>query len=155
MSSNLLYRTTLSLCGVANDEFIEYKHHWIATLSDGSRIYQDDDRPGEEIPSAWLRLKEWLSYTNLESDGKIWIQGLHLRFRSNIINPLPTNAKGYFFANKIVQMVGGKPYDFFVVGTVEDKVIKRQTFKVPEMIKVAEDIKPLDENYERFVIMRS
>ena len=30
---------------------------WIVELSNGETVYQDDDRPGIEPPSAWKRLK--------------------------------------------------------------------------------------------------
>lgn len=153
--ANLLRQVNLNLCSNPNDEFIEYQPHWIVTLSDGSKIYQDDDRPGEEIPSAWVRLKEWINHSRLEGS-KISIIDLHLRFRSNILNPLPKNADGYFFANKIIHFVGAKePLKFIVLGYLEDGLIKRRTIKVPELLILQDDIKTLEDKYQEFVIKRS
>jgi len=123
------------------DEFIEEKARWVATLSNGLKVYQDDDRPGEEINSAWIRLK-----TYLEISKEISIIGLHLQFRSNIIYPLPQNSKGYFFSNKIVQFIGGSPLRFMVVGYVDEKEkIHTQTFNIPELLKLETSTRNLNE----------
>lgn len=143
------YMPSFNLCTIP-DEFIEEKSRWVATLSNNFKVYQDDDRPGEEIASAWLRLQRYCEI------GKVSIISLHLQFRSNIIHPLPQNAKGYFFSNKIVQFVGGKePFKFFVLGSVDDKdVITTQTFKIPELIKLEESKRNLSD-WKDYVILRS
>lgn len=139
-----------NLCS-SYDEFIDEKPVWIAKLSNGFTIYQDDDRPGEEIPSAWLRLKLYCETS------KISIESLHLRFRSNIIEPLPQKAHGYFFCHKIVQFISAKnkePFRFMVVGAVENEIIHTRIYKVPELHLVEMSTRELDK-YKEFVIMRS
>jgi hypothetical protein len=134
------------------DTFIDEKAVWVAKLSDGSFVYQDDYRPGETIPIAWLRLKKYL-----ETEKEISIIGLHFRFRSNIIHPLPENSDGYFFSNKIIQPLSKNkvpPFNFFVGGYLENKVINRVTIKIPEMDLVARDIKPQNEEYDYYCIRR-
>ena len=37
-------------------QLFEKQSVWVATLSTGEDVIQDDDREGEEPPSAWLRL---------------------------------------------------------------------------------------------------
>ncbi len=130
------------------DDFIENKTQWVATLCDGTVVYKDDEREGQEIPSAWIRLQKYCK------ENKKSIIDLHLRFRSNIIHALDKNSEGYFFANKIFQLIGGPAFNFFVVGTVKENKILTKTFKIPELIQVEESERNL-EDYEDFVILRS
>lgn len=130
------------------DEFIEDKTQWVATLCDGTVVYKDDEREGQEIQSAWIRLQKFCR------ENKKSIIDLHLRFRSNIIHVLDRDSDGYFFANKIVQLIGGPSFDFFVIGSIKNGKIFTKTFKTPELIQVEESERSLDE-YIDFVILRS
>ena len=59
-------------------DFLEDKTIWVAVLSNGLTIYQDDERSGKE-PVAWKRLKEYCQSESLN------IVGMHLKFRSHVI----------------------------------------------------------------------
>lgn len=132
------------------DEFIDEKAVWIASLSDGSFVYQDDEREGEEIPVAWLRLKKWL-----QNRPEIWITDLHFRFRSNIIHPLPRKQEGYFFCRKVFQGFGSKKsLQSYVGGYVYDGVIHTNTITIPELEVVETGTRDLDAISDFFCIRR-
>jgi hypothetical protein len=137
------------ICTNKNDVFIEEKPLWVATLNDGTVVYQDDERPGE-FSSAWLRLKQNCALSNR------WIIRLHLQFRSNIIHPLPENCRGYFFSKKLIQFVGGKKFDFYLIGHVLDNkdLVVVRTFKVPELIELQVETRSLID-YPDNIIIRS
>jgi len=117
------------------DEFIEEKVRWIADLSNGISVYQDDNREGCIEPIAWKRLKQYIK------SEKVFIINLHLQFRSNIINVFNgIETDGYFFGNKIVQFLGGGSLNFFIVGYIKSNLIYRKTFKVPELVLADEDV---------------
>lgn len=130
------------------DDYVRYKPIWIAELSDGTTVYQDDNREGLEIPVAWRRLR---LYTKIE---KTKIVDLYLRFRSNIIRPLPRNGDGYFFCNKILQPITSKNriiINFYVIGVVKNKLVFTQTYKIPELLLAEQSVRNL-ENCEDYVI---
>jgi hypothetical protein len=127
----------MSVCK-QEDEYIIDKPKWLAHLSNGEIIYQDDGREGEEPSQAWLRLSNYCEYN------KLYIKNLTLQFRSHHEAPLPANAKGYYFINMITAVQGGPMFDFFIVGhmTEPNKVIA-QYWKIPELLFCGEE--------ERFV----
>jgi len=58
------------------DDFIADKDStiWIAKLSDGRLVYEDDDRPGYDERSAWKRLKVFCEVN------KLYVQQMFIRF---------------------------------------------------------------------------
>ena len=122
------------------DDFLEEKAIWIATLSDGTKVYQDDERPGVDEPSAWIRLGHYLGESGLG------IVGMELRFRSHIV-PLPPDAPGYYFARGIRRdcAVGSKNKHYLVAGVqIGDSILKRW-YKTPELLMERDAIIPVDE----------
>jgi hypothetical protein len=105
-----------SLCTNKNDPFLEEKTIWVAELSDGTKIYQDDDRKGLEEHSAWIRLGDYLRHIYV-CDTQLTIRRIQLMFRDHIIN-LPINKLAYFFSKGMVGVLSGKSTRFFVVGHV-------------------------------------
>lgn len=108
---------------------------WIAELSDGSLVYQDDGRPGQEQSRpAWLRLGDHLKATGLS------IVELWLRFREHDRHPLPRNAPGYFCR----QSWGGFPSSgvtqrFLLIGYLTDSQIVVQHWSNPGLTLVEVD----------------
>lgn len=124
---------------IQEDDFIFEKLRWIAELSNGQRVYQDDGRPGLQEYSAWIRLKDYC-----KQEG-IYITNLYLQFRSNHVHPLPAKAEGYFFSHKsAIFSWGGETYGFYLVGHVEGDVIKVKEYKVPELILFREEERSVD-----------
>jgi len=130
------------------DDYVKYKPIWIAELLDGTLVYQDDERDGLDIPVAWRRLHQ---YVNIH---KTKIVDLYLRFRSHIMKPLPRNADGYFFCNKILQPISTTKkfiINFYVIGAVKNKMVFTQTYKIPELLLAEQKIRQL-KNCEDYVI---
>src|SRR5688500_10269504 len=73
---------------------------WVAVLSNGETVYQDDDRPGIKPESAWIRLGNYVNNRGLH------IVALSFQFRSHVIS-LPENADGYYFAKGALAFWGG------------------------------------------------
>lgn len=108
------------------DLFICNNPMWLAKLSNGSVVYQDDDRPGEIEPSAWIRLQEYLIENNLT------IIGLGLRFKTNQFW-LPENKDGYFFCKVAGADWCGPTINYYNIGFLEDGVVHTTQYKVPEL----------------------
>lgn len=114
-------------------EYWLFSPRWICDLSNGETVFQDDDRPGEEPKSAWLRLRQYCQENNLS------ITHMRLEFRSNTQRSLPDDAEGYFFCKGCGAFLfgGGTTLGFYLVGYLKgDKVIVHQ-YKSPEMILVS------------------
>jgi len=102
---------------------------WIATLDDGTTVYQDDDRDGISPPSAWLRLREHCRVNSRH------IVRLFLRFRSHVEH-LPENADGYFFCKAALGVFGNDhTQHFYVVGSLKNGILTVDKWKIPELIR--------------------
>jgi hypothetical protein len=110
------------------DEFIWDKPVWIAELSNGIEIWQDDGREGLWEHSAWIRLGKYIQSTGLK------IKKLTIRFRSHIIT-IP-KGRAYYFTRGLLGKMGSKTQQhFFCVGHLnEDDVFVVLWYKVPELV---------------------
>jgi hypothetical protein len=121
----------MGLCREA-DDFIAEKVHWIATLSDGSKVYQDDHRPGEAQPIAWLRLSEYIKDGGAEGPG---IDALHIRFWDHIEEVAPNGAAAYYFINGIMSFPGTQNnHYYYVIGHVEYEKLCITKWLIPSII---------------------
>jgi hypothetical protein len=120
------------------DDFTFEKARWLAHLSNGEIVIQDDGRPNVDPPQAWLRLSDYCRQNNLN------IVKLTLQFRSHIEDPLPENAEGYFFVNKIATVQGGPQINFFMVGHLEGEQVHIQQWKLPELILCGYETRSVD-----------
>ncbi len=115
------------------DSYIRDKDEaiWIADLSNGDTIYMDDNRPGEEPASAWLRLRDYIKETNYN------IERFYLKFRSHIEMPLPDKALGYFFCKRaLAGLSSGVTIHSFMIGTLREyEVIHTEDWQVPALLK--------------------
>lgn len=99
---------------------------WIAELSNGKTVYYDDNRPGNLIHSAWIRLRYYLKENNLS------ISSLRLKFRSNQ-KLVGQNAEGYFFCKQLFGGFGKKGKGFYLTGTVNQGILTVEQWAVPEL----------------------
>lgn len=131
------------------DSFLDEKVIWIALLSDGQIVFQDDDREGTYHHSAWVRLKDYC-----EQEG-VYIEDLKIKFRSHVV-PIP-KSDGYHFIKGVGCMVGFDPEEFFIVGTLENGTLKRTWYKVPEIVENKTSDVPEDKisDYESLIIKGS
>lgn len=111
-------------------ERFESEALWYVELSNGQRFVQDDNRPGSNPPSAWLRLRNYLETNHLS------IQKFYIGFRDNILyDILPHNAEGYFFRKNLATIMGERQIlSFYIIGYLQDNRVFTQKVKVPEMI---------------------
>jgi len=121
------------------DEFIWDKVCWVATLADGTEVWQDDDRQGVSEPSAWIRLKNYVN----SSGNKI--SKLQLRFRSNIITLQPSPA--YYFTKGVLKGTSmSRCIHFACVGYLDDENVFNVTwYKIPELLPQRMTFRKLEE----------
>lgn len=123
----------MSICNY-EDDFIFEKPMWIALLSNGEKVYQDDGRPNLADYSAWIRLSSYLKKTKLK------ITSLYFRFRSNIVYLLPENAEGYYFSNGVIgQLSSDFSINLFVCGEIKGNIARIRNIKTPELIVISEE----------------
>ena len=111
------------------DEFIENKAIWVVDLKDGTRVFQDDERPGLHTPSAWKRLGY---YAKDYPDNPI--VKMRLRFGTHIVG-LPSNQPFYFYSRGLLQgMTQTHGMSFHIVGGPNDTgSVTCVWYKTPEL----------------------
>lgn len=114
---------------------------WYARLSDGREVVMDDGRPGEEQPSAWLRLADHCLTQNVR------VTALWLAFRSHVLRHiLPENAEGYFFCKNAVKTKGLRDtLSFYLVGHVDGDRVHIQRWRVPGLMPIGAETRSLSE----------
>jgi hypothetical protein len=139
------------VCKDPNDEYTFERVRWVVDLSNGERIYQDENRPGVN-PKAWLRLREYVCENHLA------ITNLFLQFRSNIVTPLPKNAKGYYFVNAILAALGDgdqRLIHYFNIGYYDGDVIHITKWQAPELLQVDSEVRSPKSCLEETIIYDS
>jgi hypothetical protein len=142
----------ISLLSKELDSFILDKDEtiWVAKLSNGSAVYQDDNRINVVPASAWFRLKDCVEGKS-DDMGQVSIVGLSLRFRDHIIN-LPDNKLGYYFSKGIKARpeVSKRHY---VAGYLDDDGKWYVTwYMVPELLSTETNVLEQHEVKDKFII---
>lgn len=134
----------------AEDDFVFERPRWLAHLSNGERVIQDDGRPGIDPPQAWIRLGNYCR------QNKVHIVNLTLQFRSHHEAPLPANAPAYFFANKITAVQGGTQFMSLAIGYLvpDSQQVIVQDWIVPELICIGQEARQLEHIKPDFIIRR-
>ena len=139
MSTQDIASTSYGLC-TEDCEYLEDKSVWIATLSNGLTVYQDDHKSGKE-PIAWKRLSKYCKENN------VFIIGMCLRFRSNvIIIKTPDEVDGFYFAYG-----AQREFDedvtraYYVIGYSKGGHIYSNWYTIPELLKYKESNRTLTE----------
>jgi len=127
------------LC-LSRDEFVQEKCIWVVDLLDGTKVFQDDDRPGLHTPSAWKRLGY---YIQDYPDNRI--AKMRLRFGSHIVE-LPGGKQFYFYSKGLVQsMTQTYGLDFHIVGWLDNNgQILCVWYKVPELVVAQTGHRPIE-----------
>tara|TARA_R110000824_G_scaffold89045_6_gene218596 strand:+ start:3130 stop:3591 length:462 start_codon:yes stop_codon:yes gene_type:complete len=138
------------LC-IEDCDYLEDKAIWVASLSNGLLVHQDDYRSGKE-PIAWKRLGR---YCKLES---IDISGMYLKFRSHII-PSPDEADGYYFAyGAHKEFDENHTRQHYVFGYAVDKNVHYGWYANPELILTKERTRKInkdDVNDQRLILRQN
>ncbi len=127
------------------DEYIKNRlegaARWVCTLSDGTVVYEDDNRPDVEPWNSWARLRAHCLANQLH------ITDMYLQFRSHT-ERLPNNADGYYFVRSALgQFASNAPTQhFMVVGTIKGNKIFVEKYKIPELIVVDSEFRELKDN---------
>lgn len=124
------------------ESFILHKVIWVATLTDGTLVAQDDYRPEADPPKAWDRLR---LYLKKNADKKLGISHFYVRYMDNVIDVWPHNAAGYFYREAHGGIVGASSWDMVSFGYVLDGVVYSRKYKKPELIYMENDCRPLSE----------
>lgn len=113
---------------------------WQAELSSGEVVTMDDQRPGVDEPSAWVRLGHYCRRNGLH------VRRLWLKFRSNVARDiLPADADGYFFCKSVVGMMNStETYHFYLVGCLRDGELVVQRWQVPELVRIEQERRAVD-----------
>jgi len=121
--------SSYGLC-TERDSFVKNKCIWIVELKDGSKVFQDDDRPGYAVASAWKRLGHYVHNNPQNSIAK-----MRLRFRTHIVD-LPSHQSLYFYSKGLIQaFTQTYGLDFHVVGWKDDTGdILATWYKAPELV---------------------
>ena len=129
MNHEYIASSEYGLC-LEDCEYLEDKSIWIATLSNGLVVYQDDDKSGKERV-AWKRLARYCS------ENEVKIIGLCLKFRSNVIVvKTPDEIDGFYFAYG-----AQREFDeditraYYVVGYSLEGNITYTWYTIPELLK--------------------
>ena len=113
--------------GYILDKF-EQEVRWIAKLSDGRRVFQDDDRPGLEEISAWLRLKAYIDNNELNIDN------ITLQFRSHMVSVNNEPVDGFFFRKAALGVWGSdRSFNLYNFGTLKNNKLYVTKWYVPEL----------------------
>lgn len=109
-------------------EYYESKTMWTCELTDGTIVYQDDDRPGTQPESAWLRLKSYC-----ENNG-LGIEFMRIQFRSHI-KDVGRGADAFFFCKSVLGgMMMVNNVHFYIVGTIENGHLVTNKWQVPSLL---------------------
>lgn len=126
---------------------------WIAKLSNGESYYQDDNRPGVEQPSAWIRLREKCENESID------IVNFDLQFRKRLVeNILPGNAPAYFFVNSIVtDLPTSKTTHAMLFGhlDIETGQFPVVAYRLPDLVRLVDNPRPPEEIKPLCVIANS
>src|SRR4051812_48908014 len=110
----------MSVCK-QKDDLINEKLHWVAELSNGEKVFQDDGRPGETEPSAWIRLRKYVQ------ENRLSIESIHLVFCDHIEEVVPRNADGYYFVQKVMAFAFSgteSTFHYYLFGAVIDDELR-------------------------------
>lgn len=122
---------------------------WVARLSDGSLIYQDDGRP-DTTASSWFRLRETLRGRTLK--------GLGIRFRKREIWTFSeawleeVRPRGVFFARKMEGFIGASMRKVYVLGWVVGEKIYCEEREERLLDLLRTDVRPLDVDHPGVIL---
>ena len=130
MSKIKIKKTDTQVC-LESDSWIqdieESTTLWIASLSDGTKAFMDDDRPNL-YHSAWVRLKEYCETNNLH------VVKMQLKFRSHSEFVFDEDSEGYCFRKGVLGSFGSANQHFYLVGILKNGIVNMQKWSVPELI---------------------
>ena len=131
------------------DSFITDKDKtiWIATLSDGRVVYEDEYRPEYTEHRAWIRLGQFCQENNL------YVKKMAIKFRSHI-EELEESSEGYFFRRGALGSHGASKKTtrhFYLSGPIIDGIICVSKWLVPELILEESENREIEGNRDGII----
>lgn len=138
-----------NLC-TKRDSFVEDKCIWIADLSNGMKVFQDDNRQHVQPTSAWERLKIFLS-----ENQNIKIDCFRFRYGTHIIKPADS-ALVYFYSKGIMKdLQGPKSVDFHVFGSSNNlDTIECVSYSAPGLEIIKKQVRNISDCDKRTLIIQ-
>jgi|TARA_Y100000310_G_C20488672_1_gene718056 hypothetical protein len=101
---------------------------WVAELSNGQTIYQDDERDGVEPESAWERLGIYCK------ENSFYVVDMYVQNGTNVVQ-VGKDYDGYYFCKGAGGFLhgDGRTYHTYIVGTLENGLMQVAHYNVPEM----------------------
>ena len=113
---------------------------WVATLSDGSVVYQDDERDGVDPKSAWERLGIHCGETGIH------VVDMYIQNGTNKVE-IGKNHDGYYFCKGAGGFLyGGLTHHSYVCGVLKGGVLLVTAYNVPELTIQFEETRAVDKN---------
>jgi len=114
------------------DSWLEDKYlmesRWEVELSDGTRVYQDDGRPGMEVQSAWERL--WSHCEN----HCLYIIDMTLKNRSHVEH-VGNGCDGFFFSRGVYGGFGNFQ-ESYLTGILNDGILEVVKWQILTLTRV-------------------
>lgn len=113
---------------------------WVATLTDGRRVYADDGRWPDRPNSAWSRLQAYLAAADQG------ISSLVIKFRTEWLKPVPDHQSAYWLSHGVGAFVGELAHHFLAVGYVGENSTRLRVVRVavPELLVLTEEDRSVD-----------
>lgn len=147
----MTHRQNVNLSFVEDDYLRELyfeKPRLVIKLNTGETIYDDDERPGRDPASFWIRLKDFLDKREF-----VKIDEILLQFRSNVISPLPKKSKGYFFRKGLLANISGEGrWNFWCLGYVDSNKLIISKYYIPSLTLMESEERDINEENGRTII---
>lgn len=125
------------ICTEVSPEEVRNRAMWIATLNDGTVVYQQDNHADYEFENSWLGLKKYCN------NNKLSVINVKLRFRDNIITILSDSNLtfgGFYLTRGVVREISADSIEryFITIARYVDKVEDDQSllgcsYSIPEL----------------------
>jgi hypothetical protein len=113
------------------DDFIRYKTIWVANLSNGETIYQDDNREGESEPIAWFRLRSYL-----KKNPPLYILSLLIQFCDHVEQACEVSEEGYYYSQGAYNLIGDTTHYFYILGSLHGDTVHATRWDIPSLIPI-------------------
>ena len=125
---------------------------WFAELSNGEKVFQDDDRPGTNPPSAWIRL------VNYCRDNDLHVTNLYFSNGDGLIHPFESEdgLEGVYFSKGISgDMFSAETTHSYIFGNINGNELRIKKYSVPDCEFITDsEIRQLTEDNVKYIIFK-
>ena len=95
---------------------------------------------------------EWFELKNYCETNKISVDKIQLRYRSHIVTIDTNNSDGVYLVKSLLGRIGGQGKDTITVGILENNVVKKNSWLIPELIIHHSDKDSIDKCFPQCII---